>query len=142
MDKKLLHKGIYGIILKENSLLAIKKGRGPYKDKLDLPGGTPLSGEEPFETLIREVNEETGIKVLKAQFLGEITFSFPYSDEGRHVPFVHSAQLFKIQNYEIPMDRVAAQEDSLGSQWISLSEITPEVVSTLIWESLPYIRSM
>lgn len=41
----------------------IKKRRGPYKGKLDLPGVRPEYGETIKETLKREVLEEIGITV-------------------------------------------------------------------------------
>ena len=32
--------GIYGVCLNENKVLCIKKARGPYKNRFDLPGGS------------------------------------------------------------------------------------------------------
>ena len=55
MQKNKNHFGVYAIILKGNSILLIKKSRGPYKGKLDLPGGRQELGETHLETLIREV---------------------------------------------------------------------------------------
>ena len=34
------HIGIYGICIIDNKLLCIKKARGPYKNRFDLPGGS------------------------------------------------------------------------------------------------------
>lgn len=34
------HLGAYGIVIKDEKILLIKKCRGPYLGKLDLPGGT------------------------------------------------------------------------------------------------------
>ena len=34
------HFGVYGICIKDNKLLCIKKERGPYKNRFDLPGGS------------------------------------------------------------------------------------------------------
>ena len=60
------HLGIYGLVLKHNSILLVHKARGPYTGLLDLPGGKPLHGEPLDDALAREVNEETGIKMLKS----------------------------------------------------------------------------
>ena len=55
--------GIYGVCLKENKVLCIKKARGPYKNRFDLPGGSQKTNEGFTETLVREFLEETGYKV-------------------------------------------------------------------------------
>lgn len=34
------HLGVYGVLMKNNQILLIKKSRGPHKGKWDLPGGT------------------------------------------------------------------------------------------------------
>lgn len=32
--------GVYGVCIKDNRVLSIKKTRGPYKNRYDLPGGS------------------------------------------------------------------------------------------------------
>jgi 8-oxo-dGTP pyrophosphatase MutT (NUDIX family) len=41
-----------------------------------LPKGTPLPGESPPQTALREVREETGIEVAITGYAGVITYSF------------------------------------------------------------------
>ena len=53
------HLGVYGLIIKDEKILLIKKVTGPYDGKLDLPGRTIEFGETPEETLRRELLEET-----------------------------------------------------------------------------------
>ena len=57
------HFGVYGVCYKHGYLLCIQKTAGPYKNRLDLPGGSQQLGEGLTETLIREVLEETGFTV-------------------------------------------------------------------------------
>ena len=63
--KQFKHLGAYGLIIKDGKIVLIKKVGGPYNGKLDLPGGTIEWGETPEQTLIRELNEEVGIDVIK-----------------------------------------------------------------------------
>lgn len=56
--KQYSHVGVYGICIKNNAVLLIKKSRGPYKGMYDLPGGRMESGETIEEGLKREFMEE------------------------------------------------------------------------------------
>ena len=49
--------GAYGLIIKDNQILLIKKFGGPYDGKLDLPGGTIEFCERPEDALKRELLE-------------------------------------------------------------------------------------
>ena len=55
--------GVYGVCLKDNRVLCIKKIRGPYMNRYDLPGGSQKFNEGFTETLVREYLEETGYRV-------------------------------------------------------------------------------
>ncbi|MGZ9583503.1 NUDIX domain-containing protein [Paenibacillus marinisediminis] len=63
--QKYTHLGIYGVLIRDGKILLIQKGRGPHKGKWDLPGGTVEFGEEPYQTLLREFEEETGITDIR-----------------------------------------------------------------------------
>ncbi len=69
MKRKHTHIGAYGIITKENKIVLIKKARGGYTGKLDLPGGGIEHNETPEEALRRELMEEVGIKVTSEKLL-------------------------------------------------------------------------
>ena len=58
------HIGVYGLVIKDDKILLIKKVTGPYDGLLDLPGGSFEFGETPKETLARELQEEVGIKPI------------------------------------------------------------------------------
>ena len=50
-----IHLGIYGLCIKDDKILVIKKARGLYKGKFDLPGGRIEFGESFEESLKREI---------------------------------------------------------------------------------------
>ena len=60
MEVKKTHIGAYGIIIEDDKIVLIKKARGGYKGKLDLPGGGIDPGEDEETALRREILEETG----------------------------------------------------------------------------------
>ena len=51
------------IIIKDNKVLMVKGSRGYSKGEWDLPGGFINFGEDPEQSLVREVNEETGLDI-------------------------------------------------------------------------------
>jgi len=74
--------GAFGIILNENDEVLLCHRRD--YDLWNLPGGTMIAGESPWECVIREIKEETGFDVKIIRLAGiynkpeknEICFSF------------------------------------------------------------------
>jgi ADP-ribose pyrophosphatase YjhB (NUDIX family) len=64
---------VSAIIRENDKILCIELS---YYDGLGLPGGVVEGDEEPAYTLVREVEEETGLRVEHSQFLG--TASAPF----------------------------------------------------------------
>ena len=61
------HIGAYGLITKNNKIALIRKARGGYKGKLDLPGGGIEHTETPEDALVRELQEEAGVTVIEKE---------------------------------------------------------------------------
>jgi 8-oxo-dGTP diphosphatase len=57
------------VIIKNNSVLLVKRAREPYKNTWMFPAGFLDFGEHPEETVIREVKEETGLTAKRLQFI-------------------------------------------------------------------------
>ena len=63
------HFGVYGIVIKDASILLIRKHGGPYDGMLDLPGGTIEFGETFEDALKSEFKEEVGLEILDMSLL-------------------------------------------------------------------------
>ncbi|MFF4259628.1 NUDIX domain-containing protein [Streptomyces sp. NPDC001663] len=57
-------------IVEEGRLLVVSKRAAP--DVFYLPGGKPDAGEEPLDTLSRELDEELGVQPVEPRFLAEV----------------------------------------------------------------------
>jgi len=79
--------GIGAVVLKDDHVLLIRRGKPPRLGSLSLPGGAQHVGETVHEGALREVMEETGIE---AEVLGliDVVDSMTKDDDGRLVDVV------------------------------------------------------
>ena len=77
----------------------------------EFPGGKRRPGEQPADTLERELREELGISVLRAQFMAELTHRYPER-------LVH-LELWRVDRYEGKPD--AAEGQSLA--WVAPEQL-------------------
>lgn len=129
--------GAYGIILKDEKILLINKVGGPYDGLLDLPGGTIEFNEKPSDTLIREMFEETGIKVLSYNLfdVDSINFEWNYKENVK-IAVHHIGIFYKVSNYNFITDEIKIDEqnnDSAGIRWKNLNNINEKEVSKTAW---------
>jgi ADP-ribose pyrophosphatase len=91
------HKGAAAclVLTPENKLIFVRQYRHPYKEEiLEFPAGRLEKDEEPEKTIIRELQEEVGIKPLKIEKIGRIYPSPGYTDEIIHLYFTENYQNF------------------------------------------------
>ena len=118
------HRGIYGYIENDNSVMLIIKKRGPYTGMYDLPGGSPEPNETEIDTLAREINEETGCNLINFKNRQEtvVVFDEFVEDDGRPGCLVHTGILFTCQINGKP-DHTISDLDSNGALWVKKSEL-------------------
>ena len=121
------HFGVYGTAIKDNKILLIKKARGPYTGLYDLPGGSQEQNETYLETLEREIMEETGCKLLKAEnerFKSVIFSDFTPQSEEKGI-LHHNAVL-----YDVELTGFAHTTrdglDSNGAVWVDVQTLNSE----------------
>lgn len=97
----------------------IEKNRGPYKGLLDLPGGRIDPGETLNEALSRELQEETGTKVVSHSPLCVSEYHCNWISEGVEQAFHHIA-LYDLVKLEGDIKQEPDGHDSNGAKWIPL----------------------
>lgn len=141
------HLGVYGLMIRDDKILLIKKVTGPYDGKLDLPGGTIEFGELPKDTLKREFLEETGIKILDYQLFDADSVLIDWKYQPDILVKVHHIGIFyKILRYENDIQNKieisAKNDDSLGAAFYPIKELTKDKLSDIAileLEKLGYI---
>ena len=122
--RKHRHIGIYGVITQNNKILLVKKSRGAYKGKLDLPGGKPEHGERILDCLKREISEETGLDLQSAEIYDTLSYSTKWSDDGEledlyHIGIIYKADIYDFKRLSSSGDGL----DSLGACWVELRTV-------------------
>lgn len=115
------------IVIQSGHVLMVERRAQPGKGLHALPGGF-LRGDEFLEdACIRELREETRLKVpspvLKGSIRGRRVFDAPYrSQRGRTI--THAFLIELIANPTLP--KVKGGDDARYAFWVPLAELTPE----------------
>lgn len=64
--------GVAAVVLSEDEILLVRRGREPLRGMWSLPGGLLELGETTAEGVAREVLEETGVRVRPAEIITTI----------------------------------------------------------------------
>jgi len=115
------------VVVCSGHVLLVTRRANPGKGLLALPGGFLNQYEKVVDGMIRELREETKIKVPEAVLRGNIkkiqAFDDPYrSARGRTI--THCG-LIELPNGELP--RVKGSDDALKAGWFELSKLTEEL---------------
>ena len=133
--KQFKHLGAYGLIIKDEKIVLIKKVGGPYNGKLDLPGGTIEWGETPEQTLIRELNEEVGIDVIKYELFDANSIIFEWIHKEELERGHHLGIFYKVLDYnnelleDIKIDE--KNDDSLGAKFYEIDKLKKSELSDI-----------
>lgn len=133
--------GVYAVIHKENKLLVIHKGNGPYINRFDLPGGSLESGEGLLEAVIREVKEETGLTASVKKQIGIVDFKLPW--QWKDFSHVHHTAVFYTAevNGKIQIPEQFAGQDALDAEWMPFDKLSVTNSSPLVIQAIKWLLS-
>ena len=103
-----------GVIIEEGKILLIKRKREPFKNKWSLPGGYVEYNEKVEDAVIRELTEETGLKVEIKKLFGV------YSDPGRD-PRGHTITIVFLMN--IIGGKLKSGDDASDTRFFDIDRI-------------------
>jgi ADP-ribose pyrophosphatase YjhB (NUDIX family) len=124
LDNQQFNFGVYGICIKGDDVLVIKKGRGPYKGLYDLPGGRIEFGEQVEIALKREYEEEIGVDVAGMTFIGYNEYFCQFTNDlGEVKDFHHVGLYFTVLCDTSTIKTDADGHDSLGALFIPKKQL-------------------
>ena len=124
------HVGAYGVIVKDDKITLVKKARGGYKGKLDLPGGGMEHTELPEEALKREIMEEAGINITNYKLLDVVATNIKWEMEPNLWEDLHHIGiLYTVDTNELFLKNEADGLDSNGANWYNITELNKKELS-------------
>ena len=108
------------IMNEKGELLVVRRKKDPAKGTLDLPGGFTDMEETGEEGVIREVLEETGLRVERADYLFSIPNIYRYSGMD-----IHTLDMF-FRCQVSDTSTVTAMDDAEEARWIAVEDLCPE----------------
>lgn len=141
MSEQKTHLGVYGVILKNDNILLIKKSRGPYKGKLDLPGGKLEHGENLCDGLAREINEETGLMAKDFKLKDNYSVTVEFNDGEKEISMYHVGLIYLVTVIDAEnIKEITDGEDSLGSFWYPIAHVDLEQLSPFAKTAVKTVR--
>lgn len=119
------------VLTQSGYILLIKRGGFPYKNCWALPGGYLAQGHFIEDNMVKELREETCVKIPAKVLRGSIEnvkiFDHPDRDpRGRTITHAFHIDL-GYPDEKLP--RVKAGDDAIHAEWVPLSEITSDKMS-------------
>lgn len=111
------------VVVKSGHVLLVKRGDMPGKGLWALPGGFLNQEETMLDGAIRELREETRIKVPIAVLKGSIKASKTFDAPNRSTRGRTITQAFFLDLGVGELERVKGSDDAIDAKWIPLSEV-------------------
>lgn len=118
------------VVIQSGHVLLIKRRAYPGKGLLALPGGFINQYEPIKQSMLRELREETKIKVPTPVLMGSISkqmvFDDPYrSSRGRTITH---AFLIELVPSKMGLPKVKGSDDAEKAKWYPLADLNPEML--------------
>lgn len=113
--------GVAAVVLRDDAILLIRRGREPLLGAWSLPGGALELGEAMAEGVVREIFEETGIRVRPVEIVA--TLDRIVRDDQQRVRF-HYVLVEWLCFAEDQQEPLVCGDDAAEARWVPREEIS------------------
>ena len=106
-----------GIVVVDNHLLLVERGRPPAVGQWSVPGGRLEWGEAMEVAVVREVREETGLETVCGEFVGWVE----RSSADTHFVILDFMARPVSESHGLP--ELEAADDAADAAWVPLDEL-------------------
>lgn len=116
------------VVIQQGHVLTIRRGAMPGKGLRALPGGFVNGNETIREAAIRELREETKLRVPEPVLRGSIVAQKVFDDPSRSLRgrTVTQAFLIHLTNIDQGLPKVKGADDAAHAEWVPLAELKEE----------------
>jgi len=102
------------VVVSDEQLLLVRRGRGPAQGEWSVPGGRVEAGETLAEAVIRELREETGIAGVCAEMMGWV----------ERIGDDHHFVVLDFRVVALDDSDPVAGDDAAEAMWVPLHEVS------------------
>ncbi|MHA1754768.1 MAG: NUDIX hydrolase [Candidatus Odinarchaeia archaeon] len=110
--------GVGAVILKDDSILLIRRAQEPGEGGWSIPGGLVKLGETVREAVVREIFEETGLSISVGEVAG--VYDYIQTDADGGVVYHYVIIDFYVNNFS---GSPKASSDAVDIKWVKFSEV-------------------
>lgn len=123
------HVTVDAVVEQSGHILLVRRRSEPGKGLWALPGGHLEMEETMLDGAIRELREETGIKVPKSVLRGSIVASRVFDDPYRSTigRVITQAYHFKLTD-DVKLPKVKGMDDAEKAKWVPISDIREDML--------------
>jgi len=107
-------------------LLVIRRGQDPSRGLWSIPGGRCRFGEDTASACVREVAEETGLRVAVTRLAGQVELDAP--DGGTYLVDDYVCELIE--------GTLQAGDDATEARWVSHAELLALATAPGLYDAL------
>ncbi|WVX87374.1 cytidyltransferase [Vibrio phage EniLVp02] len=112
------------VVICDGYVLLVQRRSAPGRGLVALPGGHKEANESFLQCAMRELREETGLKVPEKVLRGSIKQQYMFDNPGRSMVFCKPSMAYHIEiqpNPDGKLPKVKAGSDAVRAEWVSLA---------------------